>query len=222
MISGPASQQNSANPWSALHQFPPQAHLAGGSTTTGSAGASGQPSGSNQQTDQLATNNGSPNSAVTQQVAATRQWLELCIRSGPDTFVLGEIDITRIKMDHWVFYAIKQKYELNRVAARLFGRFAYRIPNGGVSVKVSVRRSSRPTNCLQCHELQATFILSTIFISAVNSNLILELSSGKTNSQLPTVTRPRSASWLAHACPGLTRPVATTTSSTQPPWTYHR
>jgi len=142
VISGPAFQQNLEVGSSTLFpQFPQQAHRAGGSTTTAS-GAAGQPSGSNQQTNQLPANTGNPNAAATQQ--ATKQWLELCIRSGPDTFVLGEIDITQIKMDHWVFYAIKREYETNRVAARLFGRFAYRVPNGGISVKFRKDKLATP------------------------------------------------------------------------------
>ena len=80
------------------------------------------------------------NAAAMQRATTITKWLELCIRSGPDTFVLGEIDITRTQTDQMVFRAIKHKYEVNRVAARLFGRFAYRIPSGGVSVKVSVSR----------------------------------------------------------------------------------
>jgi len=143
VISGPALQQNLANASSALPQLPPQAHFAGRSTTTASAGAAGQPSGSNQQHHsprQPAANTGNLNAAATQRATTTNKWLELCIRSGPDTFVLGEIGIAGTQTDQSVFYAIRHKYELNRVAARLFGRFAYRIPNGGVSVEVSVSR----------------------------------------------------------------------------------
>jgi hypothetical protein len=141
VISGPALQQNLANASSALPQLPPQAHFTGRSTATASAGAAGQPSGSNQQPNsphQPAANTGNLNAAATQRVTTTNKWLELCIRSGPDTFLLGEIDISRTQADQTVFRAIKQKYEANRVATRLFGRFAYRIPNGGISVKVSV------------------------------------------------------------------------------------
>jgi hypothetical protein len=193
VISGPESQQNPAK------AFSHPAHVAGGSTTAASASAAGQPSGSNQQTDQLTANTGNPNAAMTQQVAVTGQCLELSIRCGPDTFVLGEIDdLTQIKMDHWVFDAIKRKYELNRVAARLFGRFAYLIPNGGIPVKVSVSRSSRSTSLLSSMSRTSSNVRYPPAPQFEFDRLILELSSGKTKSQPPTVTRPLSASWLAH------------------------
>jgi len=149
VISGPAFQRNFANTSSALPQLPPQAHFTRRSTATASAGAAGQPLGSNQQLNSPhlpAANTGNLNTAATQRVSTTNKWLELCIRSGPDTFVLGEMDISRTQADQTVFRAIKHKYEASRVVARLFGRFAYRIPSGGVSVKFRKDKLATPSN----------------------------------------------------------------------------
>lgn len=77
--------------------------------------------------------------------AVDPKWLELCVRSGPHTWDLREIDISGIsgvETDASVFLKIKREYEraMQRVQplSRHFGRYSFcRIPTGGVSVKVS-------------------------------------------------------------------------------------
>jgi hypothetical protein len=113
MISGPALQQNLANASSALPQLLSQAYTTGRSTAAASAGAAGRPLGSNQQSyspRQPAANTGTLNTAAMQHATTTYKWLELGIRSGPDTFVLGEIDITGTRTDQAVFRAIRHTY----------------------------------------------------------------------------------------------------------------
>ena len=67
---------------------------------------------------------------------ALSKWLELCIRSGPRTFNLGELDVAGEQTDCSVFNKIRQKYDLERLPARIFGRFALRIPSGAEFVQV--------------------------------------------------------------------------------------
>ena len=71
------------------------------------------------------------------EVVAAPRWLELCIRAGSDTFVLGEIDVAGRQTDQAVFRKIREKYTSNRDVPRLLGRFAFRTVTGGIFVQVS-------------------------------------------------------------------------------------
>ncbi|KAL9055750.1 MAG: hypothetical protein Q9162_003386 [Coniocarpon cinnabarinum] len=63
------------------------------------------------------------------------KWLELCLLSGPNTFSLGEIDVSGPQTDKSVFDKIRVKYSSERVMARIFARLAFRVPVGGVFVQ---------------------------------------------------------------------------------------
>ena len=80
-------------------------------------------------------------SSIRQQKEGNR-WLELCIRSGPDTYELGELDLAGRQTDNTVFSRIREMYVKSRVSARLFGRLALRVPNVGVFVQVSTKPCS--------------------------------------------------------------------------------
>jgi hypothetical protein len=67
--------------------------------------------------------------------ATTHRWLELCIRSSPNTYTLGELDIAGTPTDMTVFSEIRKKYQHFR-NTRILNYFDARIPNGGIFVQV--------------------------------------------------------------------------------------
>lgn len=141
MIIRPAAYSTPAN--SPSSASPPQAYSGHHSIQIGSSSSAGQHAQSNQQSvpgrgSGPGIGIGGSTAVTLQQSTVTHKWLELCIRSGPDTFVLGEIDVVGRQTDQSVFKKIRAKYQSNRTAARLFGCFASRIPNGGVFVQVSI------------------------------------------------------------------------------------
>ena len=81
--------------------------------------------------------------AASSQNEAPTKWLELCIRSRKDPYLLGEIDVAGKQTDRTVFRKIREKYRRSKVSARLFGRFDLRVPNGATFVQVRVPVMSR-------------------------------------------------------------------------------
>jgi hypothetical protein len=66
-----------------------------------------------------------------------KRYLEICIRSGKYTHILGERDISSLKTDRETFETIKSEYSRLRLSARVF-RFAIREPTAGHFVKVGL------------------------------------------------------------------------------------
>ena len=130
VISGPASHGTSSIP-----AAPPRAHLKGQTTSEGtinstdSASRTPNPPASSSQVAAGSTVSG--NAAGLR----TNEWLELCIRSGPDTHTLREIDVAGNQTDTAVFQKIAEAYRFSR-RTRFWRHFDARVPNGGVFVQV--------------------------------------------------------------------------------------
>lgn len=75
--------------------------------------------------------------AMIQSESTSPKWLELCIRSGPDTYLHEEIDARGEPSDQMVFHLIREKYRSCRTAVRPFHIFGYKVPTGGVFVQPS-------------------------------------------------------------------------------------
>ncbi|KAK0816762.1 hypothetical protein LTR75_003445 [Friedmanniomyces endolithicus] len=133
VISGPAILQAPAGPSSTPPQPPSQAHLQGNAPSASSSRSAGPPRQPYAPAQQASTNTapGGFNAGTTHQTPTANKWLEVCIRSSADISILAEIDIAGAHNDQSVFDAIRYAYVKNRVPARLFGSFAYRIPTGG-------------------------------------------------------------------------------------------
>ncbi|KAK0897901.1 hypothetical protein LTR02_010448 [Friedmanniomyces endolithicus] len=133
VISGPAILQAPAGPSSTPPQPPSQAHLQGNAPSASSSRSAGPPRQPYAPAQQASTNTapGGFNAGTTHQTPTANKWLEVCIRSSADISILAEIDIAGAHNDQSVFDAIRYAYVNNRVPARLFGSFAYRIPTGG-------------------------------------------------------------------------------------------
>ncbi|KAI9703440.1 MAG: hypothetical protein M1820_005913 [Bogoriella megaspora] len=126
IVSGPAAYAGYSNTPSSLPATPPSAHLRQQAVEEGESSQSGSSRTSTgaQQSDNIASSTaiGSRRTAATAasiQPGASK-WLELCIRSGPDTHILGEIDIEGWQTDQSVF--------------RRYGKS--RVPNGGIFVQM--------------------------------------------------------------------------------------
>ncbi|KAL8819082.1 MAG: hypothetical protein Q9191_007811, partial [Dirinaria sp. TL-2023a] len=142
VISGPAAQGHPSNAPN-VPTVPSQAHMTGRPAGSVSAGGVGQSSGLNQQANIVphpSAVSSSPNTTMAQQTTRTPKWLELCIRSSPDTYVLGEVDVGGTQTDQTVFKNIKEEYIRRRSSTRLLGGFALRVPNGGVFVQPQFRK----------------------------------------------------------------------------------
>lgn len=140
MIGGPAYQQvptNTSTPPQSQAQAHSGANLLTPTASATTAGQSSNPSRHNYNPSPPDLGTVDPAIGGAMQTPQTdKKWLQLCIRASPDTFTLEEIDIGGRQTDHSVFKAIRLAYAANRRGARTFDRFAYRIPNGAVAVKV--------------------------------------------------------------------------------------
>ncbi|KAL6714320.1 hypothetical protein ACLMJK_007743 [Lecanora helva] len=83
--------------------------------------------------------------SAAQYQTTTPRWLELCIRSGTDTYILGELDVAGKEKDQTMFNAIREKYHVHRNANWFSKVFALRIVNGGVFVQFRIDKPTAPT-----------------------------------------------------------------------------
>ncbi|KAL8799519.1 MAG: hypothetical protein Q9182_005828 [Xanthomendoza sp. 2 TL-2023] len=150
VISRPSLDCTSGVPSSSLVSNPPQAHL-----ESQSSGSFLEATSQSYISDRVPNvnegpiiNAGAVGVNVMEQPLVPAKWLELCIRSSPYTYRLGEIDVAGRQTDQTVFYKIKQKYESSRSTVYLFRLFALRIPKGGVFVQFRKDKSATPQNAL--------------------------------------------------------------------------
>ena len=140
VISGPATSHPS-NMSNEPPSFPPQAHTADQSWTSALVGNvdTSHDFGSESLTQRAGTSDETSIQLVAQYHTAAPQWLELCIRSGPDTYILGELDVAGTQTDQTVFQKISKKYQAGRNSRWFLGFYTLRprVANGGVFVQVS-------------------------------------------------------------------------------------
>ncbi|KAL8684135.1 MAG: hypothetical protein Q9224_006584, partial [Gallowayella concinna] len=158
VISRPSSEHIPRSTASPPPSLQPQVHIDGQSLGSYLAHQTSQNASSSQNlnlNERPSVNAGTLEVNVMQQPLIAPKWLELCIRSSSDTYQLGEIDVAGRQSDQTVFHKIKEKYWSSRTTVRLFGRFALRIPNGGVFVQFRKDKLATPQNTVATASVMA-------------------------------------------------------------------
>ena len=138
VVSGPAASSDPTNASNASPSVPSQAHIANHPGTPVPLEDVHSSRGSRPKSfkEQASSDERRTVQPAAPHRTASPQWIELCIRSGPNTYDLGEIDVAGTQTDHTVFEKIRQKYRVSRGIRRLFGIFTPHVVNGGEFVQV--------------------------------------------------------------------------------------